>query len=108
MSRTGETDAREGDGTYVPNHDKRCGLTPPERAFVHIYRSLGLTNQQVAQQLDLAPETVGGVLQDTRERVEDGEDPMDVFADTVGYLLTVEPAGGDGVDDGDAEERDAA
>jgi len=92
--RSGKHDAMVGDGVY---HPEGTGdpVAPPERALIHVYTALGMSQRDVAAELDRDRRTVQGVLEATRERIEDGADPLEVYADVVGYAVLVGPHGDD-------------
>lgn len=89
----GRRDAQTGDGTYVSENAALKSVTPPERALIHVYRGVGMRHDDIATELDRSERTVQDVLATTRERVEDGDDPLEVYAEVVGYAVLVGPHG---------------
>lgn len=81
------------DGTPVPGNDSHGGIPPQERAYIHVLRALGLSYDEIVDIVDRHATSVGRPLRETRERVRDGEDPVDVFDDVLAPLFDAPPEG---------------
>lgn len=81
------TRAQSGEGTTVD---------PPARAYIHLLRGLGLQMAEIGDVIGCHSHTVSTILQDSREAVHDGADPIDEFERRMAPLLDLDPdAGGD-------------
>jgi len=88
-----------------PNKSKRTHVTtngytsatPREAAVIHIYRALNLKQKEIAEKTGISIGRVQTVLQQSADRVRDGEDPIDVYEDVMAPVNDpLEPsAGGD-------------
>jgi transcriptional regulator with XRE-family HTH domain len=81
---------------------------PHTRAYIHVLRALGLHQAEIGDRIGMSQNAVGNALSATAERVRDGEDPLDVYAEVLAPVLTVGPpaeggaaAGGEGADGDD-------
>lgn len=79
--------------TYVPG-DERDAIDPATRGIVHILRGLGLHQNTIAEMIGLSDAAVAKTLKRTRERIEAGEDPADVWESAIRPLVENDPDGG--------------
>jgi len=94
MTMTGGTPGEEG-GTREMCDDEHA-TDPATRAYIHILRGVGLPQQAIADAVGLEAKTaVQRTLRKSRDRIEDGEDPIDVWLDVVEPLYANDPEAGD-------------
>ena len=91
-------DARAGPRGYdsqgtriIPENAAGVSTDPATRAYIHVLRALGLQQQEIGDRLDMSRKAVQRALSATAERVRNGEDPLDVYADVLAPVLTVDP-----------------
>jgi hypothetical protein len=86
----------------IPENAAGVSTDPATRAYIHVLRALGLQQREIGDRLNMSRKAVQNALSATAERVRDGEDPLDVYAEVLAPILTVGPpaeadadAGGD-------------
>jgi len=85
-----------GDGAFVQNNES--GTDPATRAYIHMLRGLGLQYSEIAAQTDIDQHIIKSEVHRTRQCVcDDGQDPVDVYADVLAPIHLLEPhdSGGD-------------
>lgn len=96
MSMDGGTPGEAG-GTRETTDEETDTTDPATRAYIHILRGMGLSYDQIVDEIGLESERpIKRALYESRERVADGDDPIEVWVDVVTPLYANDPEAGDG------------